>query len=44
MSHMIDAASKPRRDYDAEPSGLMSYIATSGLALAGLLGIFWFVS
>ncbi|WP_268885057.1 hypothetical protein [Belnapia arida] len=44
MSYMIEAASKPRREFNAEPSGLMTYIITSGLALAALSTAFWFVS
>jgi hypothetical protein len=44
VSYMIDAASKPRREFDAKPGGLLSYTASSGLLLAGFLSILWFVS
>lgn len=44
MSSMIDAASKSQREFDAKPGSLLSYAASSGLLLAGFLGILWFVS
>ena len=44
MSHMIDAADKPQRTFSDQPSGLVPYIVTSGIALAGLFSAFWFVA
>ena len=44
MSYMIDAASKPKREFDAKPGSLLSYAASSGLLLVGFAGVLWFVS
>ena len=44
VSYMIDAAPKSQREYDAKSGGLLSYVTSSGLLLAGFLSILWFVS
>ena len=44
VSYMIEAASKPRREFGNEASGLVPYIVTSGIALVALVSAFWFVS
>ncbi|WP_281177138.1 hypothetical protein [Belnapia moabensis] len=44
MSYMIEAASKPRREFSNEAGGLVPYIVTSGIALVALVSAFWFVS
>jgi hypothetical protein len=44
VSHMIAAAAKSPREFDAKPSRLVPYLVNNGLILAGFLGIIWFVS